>query len=113
MYYNQKYRNKKVQVDGITFDSQKEAKRYAELKLMAQAGHIDNLELQKEFVLIQPQYIDGKCVERACKYKADFYYYDCLQNKWICEDVKGMRTKEYIIKRKLMLLVHGIKITEI
>lgn len=113
MYYGQKYHNKKVEVDGITFDSKKEAQRYAELKLLERAGNIKNLQLQKEFVLIPSQYdITGKCLERACKYKADFYYYDVLQDKWICEDTKGMRTDAYIIKRKLMLLVHGIQIME-
>jgi hypothetical protein len=108
-----KYHNKKVEIDGIKFDSKKEANRYCELKLMQYAMSISHLELQKEFVLIPAQYVNGKCVERACKYKADFYYYDELTNKWCCEDTKGFRTKEYIIKRKLMLYVHGIQIIEI
>jgi len=121
MYYGNKYRNKKVQLDGITFDSQKEANRYAELKLMQQCGGIKDLQLQKEFILIPAQYetINGKkkCVERACKYKADFYYYDMYLQKWICEDVKGYKDSQayalFVIKRKLMLYNHGIRVVEI
>ena len=115
MYYGnvKKYGNKKVELDGITFDSKKEAKRYAELKLLQQCKSISNLELQKEFELIPAQYVNGKCVERACKYKADFYYHDNLTGKDCCEDTKGFRTKDYIIKRKLMLYVHGIQIIEV
>lgn len=71
-----KYGNHKTTVDGITFDSQKEVNRYCELKLLQKAGEITELELQKEFVLIPNQYIDGKLVERKCSYKADFYYFD-------------------------------------
>ena len=112
-YGNMKYGNKKATLDGITFDSRKEANRYAELKLMQQCGAISHLELQKEFVLIPSQYIDGKCVERACKYKADFYYHDNYSNQWCCEDTKGFKTKDYIIKRKLMLYVHNIRIVEL
>ncbi len=119
MYYGNKnkYNNKKVQLDGITFDSRKEANRYAELKLMQQCGAIKDLQLQKMFVLIPSQYIDGKCVERACRFKADFYYFDNYSQKWICEDVKGYKDSKaydlYVIKRKLMLYVHGIRVVEI
>lgn len=113
-----KYGNKKAIVDGITFDSKKEAQRYTELKLMQRGGVIDRLELQKVFELIPAQYIIAdankrKCVERACTYKADFYYYDKQNCCWVCEDTKGFKTKDYIIKRKLMLRVHGIRIKEI
>ena len=123
-----KYGNKKMQIDGITFDSIKEASRYAELKLLQRAGEIDKLELQKEFELIPAQYeqlsreeylkhkgkkTKGKLIERAVKYKADFYYYDNRLKSFVCEDTKGFRTKEYIIKRKLMLYVYGIRIKEI
>lgn len=115
-----KYGNKKIQIDGITFDSRKEAQRYSELKLMQRAGLISGLELQKEFVLIPAQFETvitkaGKtkqvCIERAVKYKADFAY---MQNgEQIVEDTKGFKTKDYIIKRKLMLWVYGIKIVEV
>lgn len=105
-----KYNARKVRIDGITFDSKAEADRYAQLVLLQRAGKISNLQRQVEFVLIPAQKIDRKCVERACKYKADFVY---LENgKRVVEDVKGLKTKDYIIKRKLMLYVHGIRIRE-
>ena len=112
-----KYHNKKVKLDGITFDSRKEATRYAELKLLEKAGLIYDLELQKEFELIPAIYEStgtgkrGKCIERAVRYKADFVYIDDAGH-CIVEDVKGHRTKEYIIKRKLMLYMHNIRIVE-
>ena len=105
-----KYGNKKVEFDGVTFDSRKEAKRYAELKLLLRAGQITDLELQKEFVLIPKLTVNGK-TERAVKYKADFVYKE--NGELVVEDAKGMRTKEYIIKRKLMLFIHNIVIKEV
>jgi hypothetical protein len=107
--YN-KYKRNKVNVDGITFDSKKEAKRYFELKLLERAGEIKNLELQKSFTLIPSQYIDGKCVERPCKYIADFCYEQ--DGKTIVEDVKGYKTTDYKIKKKMMLYLKGIQIRE-
>lgn len=122
LYYN-KYRNHKAEADGITFDSIKERDRYLELKLMEKAGEITDLELQKEYILIPKQYSPstltkqgkekrGRLLERECKYRADFVYKDISGNE-IVEDTKGMRTPDYLIKRKLMLFVHGIKITEL
>lgn len=108
-----KYGAKKTVVDGIEFDSRKEANRYAELKLLLMAKKIINLEMQKKFVLIPSQKIDGKVVERECSYVADFVYIDTETSKTVVEDTKGFKTKDYIIKRKLMLYVHGIRITEI
>lgn len=106
-----KYQNKKTEVNGIVFDSKKEAKRYSELCLLEQAGEISDLRLQVKFELIPSQRINGKVVERKVDYIADFVY---LRNGFkVVEDTKGIRTKDYIIKRKLMLWVHGIKITEI
>ena len=106
-----KYYAKKTWCYGVLFDSKKEAARYQELYLAARAKRITNLELQKEYVLIPAQYVDGKCVERAVKYKADFVYQENGQT--VVEDTKGVKTKDYIIKRKLMLLVHGIRIREV
>ena len=107
-----KYHAKKTVVDGITFDSKKEANRYCELKLLERCGKISHLKLQEKFVLIPAQRgLDGKVVERECSYKADFVYFDD-DGKYIVEDTKGKRTPEYIIKRKLMLKVHGIQILE-
>lgn len=106
-----KYHNRRTVVDGIVFDSAREARRYSELKLLERAGEIENLELQKEYELIPPQWIGGKRAERAVKYKADFAYRE--NGETIVEDTKGVRTKDYIIKRKLMLHVHGIRIREV
>lgn len=116
-YSYSKYHNKAVTIDNIRFASMKEANRYKELQLLLKAGKIKNLELQRVFNLIPAQYgeVNGKrkCLERACDYKADFYYQDADTGEWIVEDTKGMKTKEYIIKRKLMLHVHGIRIKEV
>lgn len=90
---------------------------------MLRSGLISDLREQVPFVLIPAQYGDcgkdlkGKPVkvllEHACKYIADFVYVDVATAKTVVEDTKGVRTKEYIIKRKLMLAVHGIRIKEI
>lgn len=114
-----KYKNKKLTIDGFTFDSKKEYKRYCELKIMEAAGEIYGLELQKPFILIPAQYEKlpngkrGKCLERAVKYIADFCYIDAKTKKIIVEDTKGFKTKDYIIKRKLMLYMCCIQIKEI
>ena len=112
-----KYGAKKVTIDGIQFDSKKEANRYCELKLLERCGEITDLELQKEFELIPAQRIDGKVVERAVKYKADFVYKE--NGKTVVEDVKGYRDAssagyaKFVLKRKLMLFVHGIRVREV
>ena len=114
MSYNwTKYNNKKITVDGQKFDSKKEANRYQELVLMEKAGVIKNLSRQVKFVLIPSQRDEatGKVIERECSYKADFVYEE--DGKTVVEDVKGFRTKEYIIKRKLMLYQYGIRIREV
>ena len=94
----------------------KERKRGAELELMQRAGIISDLQTQVPYELIPAHYevVNGKrkCIERACTYRADFVYFDEELKQLIVEDSKGFRTKEYIIKRKLMLFVHGIKIKE-
>lgn len=117
-----KYNNRKVRRDGLTFDSKKEHKRYNELLLLEQAGEIANLRRQVKFVLIptqrEPSQIGtrggvkkGKLLERECSYIADFVY--SQNGKMVVEDTKGIRTKDYIIKRKLMLRVYGIRIREV
>ena len=104
-----KYGNIKTTTsDGITHDSIKEANRWCELKLLERAGRISDLKRQVKFELIPKQ--DG---ERAVYYIADFVYHNADDGKLVVEDVKGKRTKDYIIKRKLMLWIHGIKIKEI
>ena len=117
-----KYHNRKVRRDGLTFDSKKEHKRYNELLLLEQAGEIKNLRRQVKFLLIptqrEPKIIGprggvkkGKLLERECAYIADFVYTE--NGKIVVEDTKGLRTKDYIIKRKLMLYVHNIRIREV
>ena len=109
-----KYGAKKVTFDGKTFDSQKEAQRYAELRLLERGKVIVDLRCQVEFMLI-PSWRDenGKVIERAVRYVADFVYKDLKTGEQIVEDTKGFKTKEYIIKRKLMLQVYGIRIREV
>ena len=97
-----KYRSRKTEVDGILFDSKKEAERYKVLKQMEQDGRISELHLQAEFILIPSQKYSDMPTERAVKYRVDFYYFDEETLRWTAEDVKGFRTKDYIIKRKLL-----------
>lgn len=119
-YYNLKVRTN----DGIMHDSKREARRWVELKLLERAGHIKDLKRQVKFVLIPAQHEQGtigkrggvkkgKLIERECSYIADFVYFDNKTEKTVVEDAKGMRTKDYIVKRKLMLYIHKIKIREI
>lgn len=108
-----KYRNKEVKVDGYNFKSKKEAGVYQDFKLGLNSGEIKRLELQKKFELIPNQKgPDGKIVERAISYIADFYV-EYADGEKVVIDCKGMRLPVYTIKRKLMLWVHGIKIKEI
>lgn len=109
-----KYGNRKTEVDGIKFDSEKEARRYAELLLMQKAGEIYELQRQVPFVLIPTQRDEkGKVIEREVKYIADFTYREKGVNRLVVEDTKGMRTDKYIIKRKLLLYRHGLRIREV
>lgn len=91
-----KYHNQKTTIDGIVFDSKKEAKRYTVLRSLQEGGYIRGLELQVPFELIPKQ--SG---ERAVKYIADFTYYDIEKQVSIVEDVKGYKTDVYKLKRKL------------
>ena len=97
------------------YDSKKEAKRAAELKLLEKAGVISNLQEQVVYELIPAQYriVNGKkkCIERAMKYIADFQYVE--NGNTVVEDVKGFRTDVYRIKKKLMLYFHDIRIKEV
>lgn len=101
-----KYGNiKTVTSDGIKHDSIKEANRWCELLLLQRAGVIQDLQRQVKFLLIPKQ--EG---ERAVYYIADFTYTE--NGKSVVEDAKGMRTKEYKLKKKMMLYFHGIRIKE-
>lgn len=86
--------------NGIVFDSRREMMRYLELLTMERAGLIRNLELQPSFEL-QPKYRRAGKTERAIIYRADFQYVDCATSETIVEDVKGYKTKEYLLKRKM------------
>lgn len=95
-----KYRAFKTTVGGITFDSGLEAKRYTQLKILEAAGTIKHLQIQPKFNLMDRYKYDGKTI-RAIYYIADFVYEE--NGKRIVEDVKGIRTKDYIIKSKLFI----------
>lgn len=111
-----KYNAEKTAYNGELFDSTKEADRYAELLLMQRAGKIFDLQRQVKFELIPPQERpDGKR-EFPVRYIADFVYKDSTGRK-VAEDVKGYKNgaayKMFVVKRKLMLLVHHIAVEEI
>lgn len=110
-----KYHSQKTVVDGITFASKKEANRYAELVLMEKAHEITGLEMQRKFTLIGAQRDStGRVIERPCVYIADFVYKDQDGNT-VVEDTKSpaTRTPAYVIKRKLMLSIYGLRIKEV
>lgn len=104
-----KYHNKKVMVDDIKFDSKKEARRYNELKLLEKAGIIKNLQRQVKYEL-QPSFKYNNKTIRAINYIADFVYEK--NGKLIVEDVKGIRTDVYKLKKKLFLYIFNIEIQE-
>ena len=106
-----KYYAKKLKTDDGVFDSKREWQRWCELKLLQKAKEISDLTRQVSFELIPVQQYDGG-TERAVKYIADFVYYD-RYGRLVVEDAKGVRTKDYIIKRKLMLQKFGIHIVEV
>ena len=98
-----KFNAHRTEVDGITFDSKKEALRYMELKILSKTGHISELILQPEY----PMIVNG---HKVCAYRADFRYVE--NGKTVVEDCKGMRTPIYQLKKKLLLACYGIKVCE-
>jgi hypothetical protein len=115
-----KYHSKKIKVGDLVFDSKKEYNRYKELKILESKGIIKDLQRQVKFVLIPAQYeeikgprggIKKKTLERECSYYADFTY--IKDDEFIVEDTKGLKLPDYIIKRKLMLYIHNIRIKEV
>ena len=98
-----KYRAVKTIVDGITFDSKAEARRYGNLKILERAGTIDSLELQPRYDLV----VNGS---KCGFYKADFRYNE--DGRQVVEDVKGMKTPVYNLKKKLIKAIYGIEIYE-
>lgn len=121
-----KYKSKSIIIDGIVFQSKKEGRRWTELRMLERVGEITNLHRQVPFILIPEQRLPGTetyksgprkgqvkpgpVLERKVTYIADFMYEQ--NGKVVVEDTKGMRTKEYVIKRKLMLYKYGIRIKE-
>jgi hypothetical protein len=101
-----KYRAVATTVDGIRFASKKEAARYGELKLLERAGHIDRLELQPAYQLV----VDGI---KVGVYKADFRYRDKRSGYFVVEDVKGVRTPVYKLKKKLVEALYAVRIREV
>lgn len=124
-----KYGARKITRDGEVFDSVREYRRFCDLSLLEKAGKITDLKRQVVFPLIPTQREEpcevykrgknkgmpkpGKLLEKEVNYIADFVYYDNEKREIIVEDVKGFRTKEYILKRKMLLYFHNIKIKEI
>ena len=120
-----KYHAKKVVFDGITFDSKKEGLYYLRLKEMEKSGKISNLRLQVKYELlpaIWKEYtkhlktkdkVEQKCIQRAVYYIADFVCTDNVTGKEVVIDVKGRKTKEYILKKKMMMALNGIEVIEI
>lgn len=104
-----KYNAKKTAVDGIEFDSAKEAKRYTRLRAMEEEGKIEGLCLQVPFELLPSFECDG-VKYRGMRYVADFVYY--RDGKQVVEDCKGFKTSEYKLKKKLMAYVNHINIEE-
>lgn len=102
-----KYNARKTVIDGITFDSKREAGRYTELKLLERIGEIDALSVHPVYTLVDAFECRG-VRERAIKYIGDFQYIE--NGNLVCEDVKGVQTKVFMIKRKLFLLRYGEKI---
>ena len=122
MISRNKYRNKKIQVNGETFDSMKELRRWRDLKILEKAGQISELRRQVPYEILpdqrEPDKIGprggikkGRIIERKAVYVADFVYKD-RTGREVIEDCKGMRTKDYILKRKLLLFRFGIRIME-
>ena len=122
-----KYGNKKVETPDGVFDSRREYQRWCELKYLETYGKITGLKRQVKYILIPSQYEDyerisaktGKklkdgrrCIENECSYVADFVYYT-PEGELVVEDAKGVRTDAYIIKRKLMLEIYGVRIKEV
>lgn len=107
-----KYKNKKVVYDGITFDSKKEGAYYLKLKLLEEKGIIKDLQLQKEYILQESFKLNNKTY-RKISYKADFEYFSTIDNKIHVVDTKGFKTKEYLLKKKIFAYKYGIEIEEV
>ena len=113
-----KYGNEPVVISGLKFDSKKEARRWRELQLLERVGKICELERQVAFALAPSvKYADAKRATPALRYVADFCYFEEYgsgdTSRYVVEDVKGVKTSAYKIKRHLMLTVHKIEVREV
>ena len=121
-----KYRNNKITIGGQTYDSQKEYFRYLDLLALEKSGEIKDLKRQVEYILLpaqrEPDTVGprggvkkGKLLEKKVSYYADFVYTDVKSGETVVEDTKSeiTKTRDYILKRKMMLYFHGIKIKEV
>lgn len=121
-----KYRNNKITIEGQVYDSQKEYLRYLDLLAMEKAGEIRDIRRQVEYKLLpaqrEPDTVGprggikkGKVIEQKVSYFADFVYTDVKTGETVVEDTKSefTKTKDYILKRKMMLFFHGIRIKEV
>lgn len=111
-----KFNAVKKTVDGIKFDSTREAKRYEELKLLVRAGKIKSLRVQVSYPLVKSvKYKNAKRAKPEMIYTADFEYWDIENNELVVEDVKSVATAkltDYIMRRHMMLAFHGIEVLE-
>lgn len=100
-----KYGNQKVEYNGLRFDSKGERDRWIDLTLLEKAGKVRDLTRQSRYKIE----VDGMHI---CNYVADFVYWDVAKDRWVVEDFKGHRTREYLLKRKLMKAVYDVDILE-
>lgn len=106
-----KYGNKIVEYDGHKFHSIRERNRYIGLKAMQERGEIRSLQLQQVFILVESVVINDRKIP-PMKYIADFTYFED-GGGFVVEDVKGFKTREYLMKRQMMKAFHGIDIREV
>ncbi len=99
-----KYGNKRVELDGIVFDSKAERDYYANLKLRERAGEVGGVEIHRPFTILGPK------GELICTYKCDFAFWDHVEDRFRVVDVKGVETAVFKLKRKLMRVFAGIEV---
>lgn len=107
-----KYQERKTEIDGITFDSAAEARRYVHLKMLEAAGEIKDIEIQPKWEL-QPSFKRGKRTIRAITYRADFRYTEVATGESVVEDVKGMETEVFRLKAKMLLYQYDIEVKRV
>lgn len=107
-----KYQERKTEIDGITFDSAAEARRYVQLKMLEAAGEIKDIEIQPKWEL-QPSFKRGKRTIRAITYRADFRYTEVATGESVVEDVKGMETEVFRLKAKMLLYQYDIEVKRV